>query len=265
MDMDNADIHPFYQEDRIKEQLELGLNTPLHLCEGNSDSACELIKCNASLLAQNMSLEAAWERHTDHLSSWLSGDHLKLEETVVAVCKAKNLPVDCSLYITEYYVSLFLAEHFERAMTQELSKPYWPWMALSLTHRVDNERKESDHEEEVASSWSIHREAIKKEISGSSRWNYRYNDDGEYVKVEEEEEEQPVATMEFMKQGLEKVKMETYKKLFEAITSELYSMQLFTDVDEHDAMEETAEEEDNEGGDNEDENSLLPEKKRTRV
>ncbi len=68
-----------------------------------------------------------------------------------------------------------------------------------------------------------------------------------------------------MKKGLEKVKVESYKKLFEAITSELYSMQLFTDVDEHDAMEETAEEEDNEGGDNEDENSLLPEKKRTRV
>ncbi len=251
MNMDDNTTHPFEQGGRIMAALELGMNTALHLCDENSECALSLINDgNASLLTQNMSLDASWERHRDHLSEWLLSSRLNLEDTVVAVCKAKNLPNDCSVYITEFYVSLYLAEHYQRAYEQEMTLFCWPWMALSLTHRVDSERIEVEGEEEVATTWSIHREAINLALFGfRNRW-----------REESETDEEPCdaysSVREFVGKELKRVKMQKYKELFEVITTELYDLGLYDDdvyvgdedggeaKNEDDAMEEEEEEDD---------------------
>jgi hypothetical protein len=284
MDFENAETHPFDQESEIKTRLELGLNTALHLCPENSDVA-KLLMVNgkASFLAQNMFLEAAWERHHDAVMDWLAGDNLNLKNTVAAVCVAKNIPVDCARTITEYYISLHLVEHFERAFSQEISTPYWPWMALSLTHRVDSARDNTADEHEVtASRWSIHREDIKNEIFRRTVYRYYYyrGDDEEnnnFAPVPEPEDEvKPIATLQFVHKELQRVKMEKYQELFDVITSKLYSMDIFdrapAQLDEgnegnsvNDPAEEGEEDDGEDGEPDDDDESVVQKKKRQRL
>lgn len=241
--------HPLLDEDNSN-KIALGLNTPLHICSEGSESALILMKstpsyAGASLLSQNMMLNASWERHRESLPEWLLTDQrLNLEATVVALCKAKNLPVDCSLYITEFYVSLYLAEHFERSYKQEMSSICWPWMALSLTKPVDVE--EDNDESEVASAWSIYRPAIKNALLR------------ERVGLENDSEFTPVK--EFVGVELKKSKTIKYRELFGVLTEALYAMDLFSNKGNDDDIDMNVE--DDEDGDD---NSLDQEKKRRRI
>ncbi len=117
------------------------LNTPLHLCKPNSDIASILMNDgNASLLTQNLYLEVSWERHRKLLPIWLlHNTTMNLQSTVVMICKAKNIPLDCSLYIIEFYISLHLLEHYERAMKQETSEGNLSFMASSLSCQDDED------------------------------------------------------------------------------------------------------------------------------
>jgi hypothetical protein len=164
-DNENVQFHPLENEE-IKEALRLGLNTPLHLCPKGSNTAKQLIKhspVGASLLAQNMSLVPTWKCHEHILEDWLEGMELNLRGTVLAVCNAKNIPEDCSLCIIQFYVSMHLAEHFHRSYQQEMSDSCWPWMALSLTYRV-HPKEDDNVSSEIASSWLIHRDALRDAI-----------------------------------------------------------------------------------------------------
>jgi hypothetical protein len=239
----------------------------LHLAEENSETAQELIDNGASLLAQNMALQAAGSRHSELVSEWLQSKALNLEDTVVAVCKAKNLPTDIALYITEFYVSLHLADHFERAFKQETSDRHWPWMGLALTYHLYPKGDEDNNGEtnEVATAWSLHKEVIKRSLFANRSYRSYWSEEDDEVAVEDavndavddvaedaendaveevadDVAEDPVepavednvdhglnAAREFVRVELTKVKFAAASELFTQLRSEIFELGLFDD------------------------------------
>jgi hypothetical protein len=138
-----------------------------------------------------------------------------LKGTVVAVCQAKNVPTDIALYITEFYVSLHLGDHFERSFHQETSDGHWPWMALALTYP-----KEEDEENgEIATAWSLHRKVINRcSIEGI----------GEYEPVAVAESAK-FATREFVRVELKKAKGKVAEELLTILSRKIFELRLFED------------------------------------
>jgi hypothetical protein len=240
MDFNDEESHPFADEEK-ENFIEMMLNTPLHLAEENSETAQELIENGASLLTQNLVLKSAGSRHSDLLSKWLQSKTLNLKGTVVAVCKAKNLPTDIALYITEFYVSLHLADHFERAFKQETSDRHWPWMGLALTYHLHP--KEDEERNEIATAWSLHREVLDRTVSNSLVT--RFDSDPP-------EGEDIDATREFVRVELKKAKGKEAEELFTILRSNIFELGLFEDVAQEDdvemSCEENEEKEDDEDG-----------------
>lgn len=225
-DNENIQFHPLENKE-IQEALRLGLNTPLHLCPQNSSTAEKLINhspVGASLLAQNISLVPTWKHHQDKLEDWLGGKELNLRSTVLAVCRAKNIPDDCSLCIIQFYVSMHLAEHFQRSYQQEMSDNCWPWMALSLTYRF-HPKEDDNVSSEIASSWSIHRDALRDAILST----YTPLNDKKYDAVKQ-----------FVSVALMKVKHQESQELDEVLTHKLYKMDLFAPNNEDNSEMETS-------------------------
>jgi hypothetical protein len=203
------------------------LNSPLHLCatqENSSKCALILLDSGASLLAQNLALTAAWQCHKPLLVQWLRHSQiLNLEDTVVAVCNAKNLPMDCALYITEFYVSLHVTDHFVCAYEQETSdNDYWPWMALGLIHHHDCQMGLTQPEDSFVAKestlWDIHGDDIVSAF--------------EMDRCEIEGE-----TQKFVCQELMKLKTQQAKELFEVLSTELYQLGLFENAQDMHAVD----------------------------
>ncbi len=216
--------HPPIRYEKDRQYSCFPLDTPLHLCESNSLTAQVLLTSGSCLLAQNIRLTAAWEKHQDILQVWLQSPAVDIQNTVMAVCKAKRLPVDIALYLAEYYVSLHIADHFQFACEQELSYtldrdnwpemyciPHWPWMALALTYHL--EPTKGAEEAEVSSNltttaWMTHGLGILRSIygEGNNGRNRQLSD--------------PIL-LEFVRMELQKVKRESAKELFHVVRSKL--------------------------------------------
>lgn len=162
----SATRHPLDDMHFLKE-VQHALNTALHLATENSETAELLIKSGASLLSQNLQLDAAGLRHPEVLSNWLSDE--TETNSILSVCSSKNVPIQCAHLVIEYCISLHLRDHFERAIKQELDPSNWPWIALGLTHKLQL----NSIDESLASYWAVYGEDILKDLQLTSQHGRR--------------------------------------------------------------------------------------------
>jgi hypothetical protein len=220
----HRDKHPLEDDESKLQAVELILNTPLHLCEENSEIAKLLIQHGANPLSQNMLSQTTWKRHRGLLDEWLQHKALNLEDTVVVVCKAKNLPSDIALSITEFYVSLHLLDQYERACEQEMSDyRYWPWMAMGLNRDVDKKPYDNEEEEYKVSTW------FRLEGELRNVFSLPYPLTSEYYTYIP----QQVAN------ELKEAKYTEYRELFQAMRSRFCHLNVFNDFQTESSTRET--------------------------
>ena len=192
------------------------LKTPLHLLPPSEVTATKLlVKSGASLLAQDLQLQAAGSCHPHVVKEWFaSGSGSIGTRTALIVCARKKLNIDCAHRVVEYLVSLHLLDHVLRSCRQEMSATLWPWMALSLTHqKLQSERNNAS----LASSWILHKEQILDALSNHNRINGLLNDESVI-------DEKYASAFAFTRDQLLASKLEKSSELLDIITPSIFAL-----------------------------------------